>query len=240
MTDTMPRRYILNCTIIKKNNIGYNKHTNAQKQAKQDESPEFFSGSARTVVTEFFYGFPYRRNIFFYHITRVFRTEPDWFYKSLQFLYKKSLHSNGMINVVSFLTNFISILPESFISMSPFLQKASMCQIGEIFIVVSLRFRQFFPYTWKTWCSAIKSESIWILNVFPITFSFIIAHVKQLETKKGIQMINRNFLILERYYWFWKRRVAINTWNHRDRFLIPSLASHGRCPCRFSLAFVVA
>ena len=28
--------------------------------------------------------------------------------------------------------------------------------------------------------------------------------------------------------------------NHRDRFLIPALASHGRCPCRFSLAFVVA
>jgi hypothetical protein len=28
--------------------------------------------------------------------------------------------------------------------------------------------------------------------------------------------------------------------NRRDRFLIPSLASHGRCPCRFSLAFVVA
>ena len=27
--------------------------------------------------------------------------------------------------------------------------------------------------------------------------------------------------------------------NHRDRFLIPSLASYGRCPYRFSLAFVV-
>ena len=31
-----------------------------------------------------------------------------------------------------------------------------------------------------------------------------------------------------------------STRNHRDRFLIPALASHGRCPCRFSLAFVVA